>query len=117
VAGYALQLVFRENEDDPKRAWSYLRRYSMLAVVCSMATFLNPYGYRLHIHLAKYVNASFIMQSVDEFQSPSFRGEHMVKFEILLFAGLALVGLLLAKRRFVEALLILFWAQSALSAA
>src|SRR5438045_1334525 len=53
VAGYALQLVFRGNEDDPKRAWSCLRRYSMLTVVCSMATFLNPYGYRLHIHLAK----------------------------------------------------------------
>ena len=55
------------------------------------------------------------MESVEEFQSPKFRGENMLQFELLLFAGLALVGVLLARKRFVDALLILFWAQEALS--
>jgi hypothetical protein len=55
------------------------------------------------------------MDAVQEFQSPTFRGERMFQFEVLLFAGLAMAGVLLTKKRFVEALLILFWAQAALT--
>jgi hypothetical protein len=39
----------------------------------------------------------------------------MFQFEALLFAGLAMAGVMLTKKRFVEALLILFWAQAALT--
>src|SRR5437879_4296263 len=39
----------------------------------------------------------------------------MLQYEFLLFAALALAGVLLSRKRFVEALLILFWAQASLS--
>jgi hypothetical protein len=94
---------------------SFLRRYSALTALCSLATLVNPYGYRLHMHLAEYLRSSFVMDAVQEFQSPTFRGERMFQFEVLLFAGLAMAGVLLTKKRFVEALLILFWAQAALT--
>lgn len=98
----------------PGGRWPAFRRYSLLAGACSLATFVNPYGYSLHLHILQYLRSSFIMDAVEEFQSPKFRHENMFHFELLLFAGLGLVGLLVSKRRWVEALLILFWAQAAL---
>lgn len=111
AAGYGLQWLFSRGGED----WFYLRRYSILTAVCSLATLVNPYGYRLHLHIAAYLRSSFVMDAVQEFQSPTFRGERMFQFEILLFAGLAIAGVLLTKARFVDALLVLFWAQAALT--
>jgi hypothetical protein len=111
AAGYGLQWLFNRSAED----LLFVRRYSILTAVCSLATLVNPYGYRLHMHLAEYLRSSFVMDAVQEFQSPTFRGERMFQFEVLLFAGLAMAGVLLTKKRFVEALLILFWAQAALT--
>src|SRR6185503_17294413 len=83
----------------------------------SAATLVNPYGYHLHQHIVRYLSSSWIRQVVDEFQSPRFRSESMLQFEMLLFAGLALVPLLARQRRFPELLLVLFWGHSALVSA
>lgn len=94
-----------------------LRRYSVLAVSCSAATLANPYGWGLHRHIVQYLTSDWIRQVVDEFQSPRFRSESMVQFEVLLFAGLALIPVLFRKRNFAEMLLILVWAHAALASA
>ena len=111
AAGYGLQWLFDREAGD----LFYLKRYSILTALCSVATLANPYGYRLHLHILTYFQSSFVKNSVQEFQSPAFRDENMLQFEILLFAGLALAGVLLTKKRFVEAFLLLFWAQASLS--
>jgi hypothetical protein len=111
AAGYGLQWLFSRSAEN----LFFLRRYSILAALCSLATLVNPYGYRLHLHILEYLRSSFVMDAVQEFQSPTFRGENMLQFEFLLFAGLAAAGVLLTKKRFVEALLILFWAQASLT--
>ncbi len=111
AAGYGLQWLFGRGADD----LFYLKRYSILTGLCSLATLVNPYGYGLHLHILGYFQSSFVKNTVQEFQSPAFRDENMLQFEILLFAGLALAGILLTKKRFVDALLILFWAQASLS--
>jgi hypothetical protein len=110
-AGYALEWFLGGDSDGR----FFTLRYSALTGVCSLATLINPYGYRLHLHILEYLRSSFVMESVEEFQSPKFRGENMLQFEFLLFAGLALVGVLLVRKRFVDTLLILFWAQASLS--
>lgn len=97
-----------------QRSWGRLRRYAGLLGACSLATLLNPYGVRLHLHIAQYLRSDWIRQAVDEFQSPRFRSESALQFEILLFAGLVLAGGLLARRQFADALLVLFWAHAAL---
>jgi hypothetical protein len=94
-----------------------VRRYSLLAAACALSTLLNPYGWRLHQHMATYLTSDWIRQVVDEFQSPRFRSESMLQFEILLFAGLALGPALFAQRRFAEVLVLLFWAHSSLISA
>ena len=109
--GYGLQWMFAERGEN----LFFARRYAALTAVCSLATLVNPYGYRLHMHIVGFLQSRFVLDTVEEFQSPKFRGENMLQFEALLLAGLALVGMLLAKRKFVEAILILFWAQASLT--
>jgi hypothetical protein len=97
--------------------WDGVRRYGLLTIACTLATLANPYGWRLHQHMAGYLSSGWIREVVDEFQSPRFRSESMLQFEILLFAGVLLVPILFQRMRLAELLLILFWAHSALVSA
>ena len=112
VLGTALETLLAGS-----RNWGRLRRHILLAVGCSAATLLNPYGYQLHIHVSKYLSSDWIRKTIGEFQSPSFRSESMIQFEFLLLAGLVVCGYLLRRRQIVESLWILFWAHMSLSSA
>jgi len=90
------------------------KRYSILAVACAAASVINPYGIRLHQHVVEYLRSDWIRSVVQEFQSPSFRTESMMQFEALLLTGVISAGLLIRKRRFIEALWILFFAHESL---
>ena len=104
----------RDFHDRHDRSWSQTRRYAILTGLCGAATLLNPYGLRLHQHLYEYLGSDWIVQAVDEFQSPQFRSESMTRFEILLFCGLIFIPVFLWKRRYEDGSLILFWAHQAL---
>lgn len=91
------------------------RRYGVLFAACAGATLLNPYGWRLHQHVASYLRSDWIRENIREFLAPRFRSESDLQFEILLFAGLITVPWLLARRQIVPALWILFWAHNALT--
>ncbi len=36
------------------------------------ATFANPYGWRLHVHIYRYLGDRYLMNHIDEFRSPNF---------------------------------------------
>jgi hypothetical protein len=93
------------------------RRPAALLAGCSAATLANPYGWRLHCHIAGYLGSSWIQDHVQEFQSPRFRSENMLLFSILLLLGLALLSALWAQGRWFDSALILFWAWAALRCA
>ena len=112
AAGTALEELF--GKPPGERSWRRVRRYAGLLGACSLATLLNPYGVRLHAHIAEYLRSEWIREAVHEFQSPRFRSEAMTQFEVLLFAGLLVAGSLLARRQFTDALLVLVWAHAAL---
>ncbi len=97
--------------------WDAVKRYGWLTMACALATLANPYGWRLHEHMLSYLTSGWIREVVDEFQSPRFRSESMLQFEILLFAGVLLVPILFRQRRLAELLMVLFWAHSALVSA
>ncbi len=101
----------------PDRDWTRLRRYALLAGLCSAATLVNPYGWRLHSHIVSYLDSDWIRKSVLEFQSPKFRNESAFQFEFLLLLALPLCWRLLEKRLITECLWILFWTHQALGAA
>jgi hypothetical protein len=116
VAAGSLWRAALDPQGTPRR-FHAAGRYAALTGACALATFANPYGWRLHQHIASYLRSDWIRQVVDEFQSPRFRSESMLQFEILLFAGLALLPLLYRQRLLAELLVILFWAHSALASA
>ena len=96
-----------------QRDWSGVRRYGTLAALCSLASLLNPYGWQLHLHIVRYLNSSWILDHVQEFQSPHIRSESMIVFALLLLATVALVP---QADRF-EAVLVLVWGFLALRSA
>jgi hypothetical protein len=95
--------------------WAAARRLAALAAATLGASLLNPYGAGLHRHVAQYLTSDWIRGAVDEFQSPRFRSESLLHFELLLVAALLLAGRLLARQRVADALLVVFWAHLALT--
>ena len=116
LAAFAAGLGIEAWLDGSQRAakWAASRRYAILAAATSAASILNPYGIKLHLHIARYVTSDWIRNAVDEFQSPSFRSESLLRFEALLFAALLLGGWLLARKRVADAMLVLLWGHLAL---
>jgi hypothetical protein len=100
-----------------QRQWRLASRYGVLTGACLAASLANPYGIGLHRHILSYLQSGWIRQAVDEFQSPVFRSENSLHFEILLFAGLMAVVSLVRRGRAGEALLTVAWAHAALVSA
>ena len=80
-----------EGFDDFLRKLRTGRRFRVLTIVgilSAAATLLNPYGFQLHGHIYRYLSNRFLMDHIDEFQSPNF---HYVAQKC--FAGLLLLTL------------------------
>jgi len=88
-----LTLRLTEEEfDDFLRKLQTGRRFRVLTIVGILsagATLLNPYGFQLHAHIYRYLSNRFLMDHIDEFQSPNF---HYVAQKC--FAGLLLLTLM-----------------------
>ncbi len=116
VGGVAfLEAALRRSERRTRLAQG--GRYAALTAACAAATLVNPYGWELHRHILSYLSSDWIKMSIAEFQSPSFRAENVLQFEILLISGLLVAGRLLWERRYVDALWIAAWAHFSLQSA
>jgi hypothetical protein len=82
-----------------------------------MASLLNPYGYRLHIHVGEYLGTSFYFARISEFQSIDFHSFTAAYFETLLMLAIAAAVWHLRSGRFTHALLLLSWSHLALFSA
>jgi len=93
------------------------RGYLLTAAGCGVATFVNPYGYRLHAHIFAYLADGFYRGNIMEFQSLNFQSAQARYFEILLAAGAAAAFVQLRRGRLVWPLLFAAWAHLALYSA
>jgi hypothetical protein len=93
------------------------RGYVLVAAACGAATFVNPYGYRLHAHIFAYLADGFYRGNIMEFQSLNFQSGQARYFEILLAAGAAAAFVRLRRGRLVWPLLFALWAHWALYSA
>jgi hypothetical protein len=101
------------------RAGQLVRILTLTGILSGLATLVNPYGSQLHVHIYRYLTNRFLMDHINEFQSPNF---HYVAQKC--FAGLlllTLVALAVKKReagpvRASQALIILFAVYSGLYA-
>jgi hypothetical protein len=115
---YAIGTAAEELLDGRRRnAWVRAQPYLWTAVACALASLANPYGYRLHLHIAGYLGASFYLQRISEFQSIDFHSFTAAYFETLLALAIGAAFWHLGKGRWVQVLLLLSWAHLALFSA
>jgi len=106
----AEELIQRER----RRVWTQAQRYALAAAACAVASLINPYGYRLHIHVAQYLGTSFYVQRISEFQSADFHSVTVPYFETLLVLAIAAAFWHFASGRLIQVMLLLSWAHLAL---
>jgi hypothetical protein len=71
------------------RAGHRPRAMAWTCVVSAAATLVNPFGWRLHEHIYRYLGARFLMNRIAEFRSPDFHGWAQRCFGIILLLTLA----------------------------
>ncbi len=86
------------------------RARSLFAVgmLSGVSSLLNPYGWKLYPHLYGYLSNRFLMDHIDEFQSPNFHGIAQRCFLALLLITMAALAAHGRKLRLSEGLTILF---------
>ncbi len=79
-----------------------------IGLVAAAASLVNPYGWKLHAHILSYLSNRFLMDHIDEFQSPNFHGIAQRCFLVLLLITLATVAIRGRELRISTGLTILF---------
>jgi len=72
------------------------------------ASLVNPYGWRLYSHVYSYLLNPFLMDHIDEFQSPNFHGAAQKCFLALLLITVAVLAVRGRELRVSEGLTVLF---------
>ena len=92
-------IIERFTFTDPEETRAAGKRVRVLALTsgfCLLVSFLNPYGYKLYSHLYAYLANGFLMDHIEEFQSPNFHGAAPKCFAVLLL--LAILTLAIRRR-------------------
>ena len=80
-----------------KSAFQKAGYLALAGVACAVTTLANPYGYRLHAHIYRYLTDRFLMEHIDEFLSPNFHGLPQKFFAITIV--LAIIAAATARRQ------------------
>ena len=92
------------------------RTLTWVGLLSLMATFVNPYGFRLHVHIYRYLTNRFLMDHIDEFRAPNFHGIAEQCFAAILLITLVTLMASPRKPRLSELLVVLLAAYSGLLA-
>ncbi|HLW84206.1 MAG TPA: hypothetical protein VKR60_03265 [Candidatus Sulfotelmatobacter sp.] len=93
----------------PKMRWrARARNVEVAGLAVAVASLANPYGWRLHAHIYRYLTNRFLMEHIDEFQSPNFHGVAQRCFALLVLLVIVALAARPRELRVSEALVILF---------
>jgi len=115
--GELLKMAFTA---DGAQRWPAARRagrYFLCASACLAASLINPYFYRLHVHVWRYLTDPYQVLHILEFFTLSFHHPAAIFFESMLIVGAATAFWNVSRGRFTEPLLLLVWGHAALLAA
>jgi hypothetical protein len=115
--GELLKLLLSADRVQAAAALLRARRYLLSALACLAASLVNPYFYRLHVHVVQYVTDPFQAQHVVEFLTMSFHHPIAIFFEALLVLGVGAAIWHAARGSYTEAVLVVMWGHAALLAA
>jgi hypothetical protein len=76
------------------------------ALACLAASFVNPYGWRLHAHIFEYLQNGYLMDRISEFRSFSFHSPGAIYVEGYLLVAVAGAVIALRRKAYSQALLI-----------
>ncbi len=97
------------NEFLAKMRWqARARNLAAAGVASAVASLANPYGWNLHVHIYRYLSNRFLMEHIDEFQSPNFHGVAQKCFALLVLAAIIALAARARDLRVSEGLMILF---------
>jgi hypothetical protein len=116
-AGEVLTLAFSADPAVRRPAATRAAHWFGTAAVCLAASLVNPYGWRLHVHLVEYLRDPYASQHIAEFFSLSFHHPAAIFFEALLLLSAASVFWYGSQGRFTESLLLLLFGHAGLLAA
>jgi len=85
-----------------------LQNLAVVTVLSVVASVVNPYGWKLYGHIYSYLSNRFLMDHIDEFQSPNFHGIAQRCFVFLLLITIAVIALRGRELRLSQGLTILF---------
>jgi hypothetical protein len=80
-------------------------RFVATCLISLLATFINPYGSRLHDHVLTYLQTDYLMDHISEFRSFSFHAPGAIYIELFLFIAVLGIIVFLRQRAFGPALL------------
>jgi hypothetical protein len=72
---------------DRKSEWTQARWYGMAALVAILASLLNPYGWQLHLHVARYLLNKDLLDRIGEFQTFNFHSEGSTQILLTIAVG------------------------------
>lgn len=113
LGNLAVQAAIDSDAAGRRRYLAAMKPWLLAGAACFAVTFVNPYGWKLHQHMATYLVDPYNMKYIAEFQSVNFHAPVVVYFEPLLIAGLLISLWNIRRRRFQEVFLTLGWMQLA----
>ncbi len=99
------------------RPGARLRTLTIAGLLSAVATLVNPYSWHLHAHIYRYLTSRWLMDHVQEFQSPNFHDPAAKCFVALLAITLIAFGVRTRPIGLTNYLLVLFAAASGLYSA
>lgn len=109
-----LPLVLLPATQDRGPALRRARAYLLTALACLAASLLNPYTWRLHVHIFQYVMDPYSAEHIMEFFSVSFHHPLAIYFEVMLLLAALAAFWYVSQGLFTPPLLLLMWAHAAL---
>jgi hypothetical protein len=73
----------------------WIKKLGLVSGACALASLVNPYGYKLHMHIYRYLTDRWLMNHIDEFLSPNLHevsGACFVILVLLTFFALSVSG-------------------------
>jgi len=85
-----------------------VRALVWVSIFSAAASLANPYGWNLHLHVYRYLSDRFLMDHIEEFQSPNFHGIAQKCFLVLLLITVFVLAVRGRELRVSQGLTVLF---------
>lgn len=116
IAGFVLFALYMiaaayeymRNKETRNLTWPKLKTLGATTVLSLMASLINPYGYKLHWHVYRYLTDQWLMNHIDEFLSPNFHGVAQQCFVLLLLISVLAWSVAPRRPRPIDVLIVLF---------